>query len=821
MIFLAWYPVPMTKADLKGETIDVGYTENNPMCYTDARGKPAGLFVDILNYIALQEDWQLVYHKDSWPEHQKNLRKGNLDILVPMAISEERMKFFEFNQVDAFNNWAEIYISRDSPIKSLLDLNGKRVASNKRGIFTTGPEGILHLREKFQLDTEIIGTNSYSEASQLVANNKADAAVLNRMGGARLAEQFGLVKSGIVFSPVRLRFGLNKHSELSPLLARAIDFHLAELKEDQNSIYHQSIMNALGEHSIKVEIIPRWLLLTMAGLVILIVITAFFVFLLNSKVKNRTRELRNANISLVQSNEHLTKEIAVRLETETALRENEKKYRDLFEESKDTIYITNRDGSLADINQAGLDLFGFSKEEMGDQNIRQYFQFPDEQIQLLQQIEEEGFIKDREIVLKNKNGSRIDCLVSASMRRDKNGQCIGYQGILRDISKRVELENQLRQVQKLESVGTLAGGIAHEFNNLLSPILGYTALLKEKIADERQEKEELDQIFIAGQRAAALVRQILAFSRKSISKKHHVDMGEVLQEALSLLKHTIPATISIQHEIDSNLPKINASPQEILQVITNLCVNASHAMPDLGTLSINLKNGIPGKCSNYFGKAIVGPFIELSIADTGHGIDATTMAHIFEPFYTTKDTGKGTGLGLSVVLGIVEQHGGHISVESEVGKGTKFCVCLPIETGPEHVSPSPEKLSVLYGNERILLVDDELMVTKVISKMLETLGYQVASFTDHLEFLSVFREQSNNFDLLISDYTMPKINGKMLVDQVKEIRSDIPIMLMTGYNNAVTEENVQSWGIDALLMKPAEIADLSQKVRRILDRKTS
>ncbi|MBF0278598.1 MAG: PAS domain S-box protein [SAR324 cluster bacterium] len=515
-------------------------------------------------------------------------------------------------------------------------------------------------------------------------------------------------------------------------------------------------------------------------------------------------------------------DISKRKQTEDLLEESEKKYRILFEDSRDTIYITSRDGQFIDINQAGLDLFGYSRDEMLNLNVSEIYFKADGRIRFQKKIEREGFVKDYAVKFRRKDKTALQCLLTTSLRRSKTGTIEGYQGIIRDVTEYKELETQLRQSQKLESMGVLAGGIAHEFNNLLAPILGYAAMLIENHPKENSEREDLEQIYEAGQRAASLVQQILTFSRKSMSERKRVQLEDLVQDAVKFLSQTIPSTIAVKQEIETGLTEILAAPHEIQQVIINLCLNASHAMPEGGELKIRLENGKPRQCENFYGKAIEGSFVTLSVEDSGHGISQRTLEHIFEPFFTTKEVGKGTGLGLSVVLGIVEQHGGHISVESKVktekhSGRTKFDVCLPVLEHQEESISDSKKQTQLFGNERILLIDDEAMLKDVLSKILKKLGYRVTAFLDCLDALECFKNNPQDFDLVITDYTMPLMTGRDVAKQIKQIRTDIPVILMTGFSEVVTTENVQLWDINALLMKPAQIGELSQLVRKLLE----
>ncbi|MBF0277882.1 MAG: response regulator [SAR324 cluster bacterium] len=389
------------------------------------------------------------------------------------------------------------------------------------------------------------------------------------------------------------------------------------------------------------------------------------------------------------------------------------------------------------------------------------------------------------------------------------------QKILEEISERKQLEAQLRQAQKMEAIGILTGGIAHEFNNLLSPILGYTELLIGDKASDDPEKESLEQIQIAGNRAKKLVQQMLAYGQQSLSQRESVSLESLVKATLEFVKKTIPRNIVSKTEIEADLPPIRGMPNEIHQVIVNLCLNASQAMPDGGEIAIRLINEGYRKFKNASGQSREGEFIALYVEDTGVGMDQPTLDKIYDPFFTTKKVGFGTGLGLSVVYGIVEQHKGHILVESELGKGTVFKIYFPVSR-EEAKSPILNACKIDPENFRILLIDDEPIVAKLAKRMLEKLGYFVNDYIDCSEALNFFTEHPQDFELVLTDYEMPQMNGKQLAMKIKEIRPQIPIVLLTGYGDLLLKQDIAKWGMEGMLTKPFEIKELGELVQEIL-----
>jgi PAS domain S-box-containing protein len=394
----------------------------------------------------------------------------------------------------------------------------------------------------------------------------------------------------------------------------------------------------------------------------------------------------------------------------------------------------------------------------------------------------------------------------------------GLLGNYHDITKRKLLEEQLRQTQKMESIGNLAGGIAHDFNNLLFPILGMSEMLLEDLPKDSLEHENAQEIFNAGKRAGDLVKQILAFSKQSEHKMTPVRIQNILKEVLKLSHSIIPSNIEIQENIDWNCGLIMADATQIHQVAMNLITNAFHAIKDKNGIidvklkKIELENGeIPD--------SLLPPdqYIQLSVADNGAGMAKSIQNKIFDPYFTTKEVGKGTGLGLAVVHGIVKEHNGDIKVYSEEGKGSTFHVYLPLMKINATPVLDSQSLKLPTGTERILLVDDEISVAKLEGQMLSRLGYQVTKQTNSSEAFSEFKTNPENFDLVISDMTMPNMTGDQLAKKILSIKPDMPIIICTGFSERVNKEQAEVIGVKGFLMKPVGKYDMAQMVRKILD----
>ncbi|MEE4358101.1 MAG: response regulator [Desulfococcaceae bacterium] len=383
---------------------------------------------------------------------------------------------------------------------------------------------------------------------------------------------------------------------------------------------------------------------------------------------------------------------------------------------------------------------------------------------------------------------------------------------------KVELQQQLQRTQRMEALGTLAGGIAHDFNNILFPILGYAEMMRDDLPEDSGLQEYLKQILQGIDRAVQLVRQILTFCRRSDHKIEPLQIHLIVKEVLKLMRASLPSTIEIrQHVKDCGM--VLADPSHIHQMLMNLISNAFHAMEETGgclTVALEDIHLLPEEICGE--EMLPGDYIRLRVADTGSGMDSLTEEHIYDPYFTTKEQGKGTGLGLSVVHGIVKSCKGHIRVDTAPGKGTEFTIYLPQayawkpgEKQQKNSDPLPR------GNECILIADDEIQILHMLRQMLERLGYQVSAHRNSADALAVFRAIPQQFDLLITDYTMPHMDGLHLAKQIKSIRPDIPILLCTGYSERVNRETAEASGIKGFMLKPISKKDLAETVRRLLD----
>jgi PAS domain S-box-containing protein len=516
------------------------------------------------------------------------------------------------------------------------------------------------------------------------------------------------------------------------------------------------------------------------------------------------------------------REISQRKRAEEALRESEERYRELFENANDIIYTHDLAGDFISINRMGEQISGYTRDEIFKMNITQMVG-PEHLEHVRQMVADPTSwvgATSCELEIVTRNHERVMLEVSPRLVWEKR-KPVAVQGIARDITARKKLEDQLRQAQKIDAIGKLAGGVAHDFNNILTAIIGHTDLMLRDLGqDPERTLSGLQAIKSAAERAAGLTQQLLAFSRKQVLQPVVLDLNARISESLKMLRPLITEHIELALALDPSLGRMKADPGQIEQVIVNLVVNARDAMPQGGKLTIETARvHLDDEYARQHASVRPGQYVMLAVSDTGSGMNADAQAHIFEPFFTTKGRGKGTGLGLSTVYGIVKQSGGSIWVSSGQSEGTTFKIYFPcVEECAEAMVTRTRSAESPPGSETILVVEDEEMVRGLVCQILKNKGYRVLEASNGEEGLLVCRQQSSPIHIMVTDVVMPGMNGRDLANRVASIRPAMKVLFMSGYSeDAVVSDGLLDRGL-SFIQKPFTPEALAWKVREVLER---
>ncbi|MDH5184689.1 MAG: response regulator, partial [Gammaproteobacteria bacterium] len=505
-----------------------------------------------------------------------------------------------------------------------------------------------------------------------------------------------------------------------------------------------------------------------------------------------------------------------------SLKDSEHHLRSIVDTAPSIIIWLSTDGQIHGVNREGENILGIMQEDYFGKSFVDSFVSTESMIDFRKALSQALLcvpVRDVVVELFSEKNSGHNISWNMNCLSDENNETIGIIAVGQDITEQRTaqrethiLQTQLQQAQKMEAIGQLTGGIAHDFNNILASIIGYTELALERyVTDESGKlKDYLTEVHRAGTRAKDLIAQMLAFSRSKHGELISLSMPPLIKETTKLLRPTIPANIEFQYDIN-DVANINADPIQIQQVIMNLCINARDAVGTHGFVKIKLyENTLDSAYCDSCHQSFSGHYLVLSVSDSGHGISSELIERIFEPFFTSKDIGSGTGMGLSMVHGIVHHHKGHIVVRSEVDRGTDFQIYIPL------ISNIVDQAEVDKASKTILVVDDEESVVRFLDALLKSVGYTVIIQTDSRSALKYFESHAEQIDLVFSDQTMPRMSGLDMAKEILKLKSDLPIILATGYSAEVDKEIAIGAGISAYLQKPFDTKALLEEVASLI-----
>jgi len=547
-----------------------------------------------------------------------------------------------------------------------------------------------------------------------------------------------------------------------------------------------------------------------------------------SRYRDRLEEMVDEKTAqVILANKKLQQEIEERKKAESAITESETKFRNIIEKSLDGILLVDEMGTVIEWNRGQENIFGTKspmvvgkkiwdvqfQHEPGEKKDEENYEKINAAWQSFFKTGINPFQNKLQVSKIEKSDGKIRDIQQLyfPIKTDKGFMMACT---TRDITSELMMEKQFSQSQKMEAMGTLAGGIAHDFNNILAGIMGYTQLAVRKLDKESPVQKYLGQVLTASERATGLVKQILTFSRSEKKEKEPVQLYLIVKEAVKLIRSSLPAGIEIESRLEDDRSYILADPTQLHQVIMNLCTNAAHAMKVTGgVMEVRLRKETVE--AGIYKELEPGPHLRLSISDTGHGIKPELMDKIFEPFFTTKGAGEGTGMGLAVVHGIVKSHNGNMSVYSKVGQGTTFSILFPTTVEVIHKHREQEE-TLPGGSERILLVEDEATLAAAEKKLLEELGYKVTAISNGVAALELFHKVPDRFDIIITNYSMPKMTGVELIRHIREINPHIPVIVCTGFSKVAAPAEAKSLGIGDIISKPIDLARIAKSIRKLL-----
>lgn len=760
-----------------------------PVSYLDNKGNAAGLFSDLIVKIGEQNGFRVQFVPSTWAEGMNLVRQGTVDLMPAAAWSEEREQFLDFCKVPVMVSWGTLAIHTDSTLSDLRDINGKKIAIMK------GDQNARNFKafiKDFSFECEFIEVDKHDQIIPLIEQGKVYGGVLFNTFNIQSDK---VEQTSIVFGAVKSFFATREGTNAA--LLQCIDNQLEAWKHDENSFYYHAINLNIMQHGDDGTGLPQWLLVVLLITAAISILLILWVITLRVAVHNTTRDLKSS---------------------ETRLRNIVENMPVMMTAFNNTLTITAWNNECERIS-------GYTAHEIQHNPDALKVLIPDDLARrsFSDAINANADFYSKQCSLTAKDGTpRIISWSKVSCRFPIPQWHAWVIGVDITEQKRYEAEqitlvNRLRQSEKMEAIGQLAGGIAHDFNNILGGIIGYADMTIDSMSNDDPNRVYIDKLIKGAERAKNLVAQILSFSRQNKEIKTAVNVGKIIGEVVDMLRATLPASIKIKTMIESNQRAVLADPTKIHELILNLSTNAAHAMNENGELQIICKTiRIDTPVEGRIGTIQKGMYTVIAVIDNGCGMDQQTLNRIFEPFFTTKETGKGTGMGLAVVFGIVQSHNGNITVDSSVGKGSCFTIYIP-STEQNETPLTADESPLPSGRENILVIDDELILIDLLTSILSSLGYTVTAFSDSKTALDTFKADPDKYDLVITDQTMPGLNGLELSKEMFKIRSEVPVILCSGFSKQVDERIALDAGIRAFIIKPIRKRDLAFKIRDVLD----
>lgn len=782
---------------LFSEPFKAGIYQNNPKAFLNSKGEPDGFFIDITNEIARKNNLDIKYVFGTWEDNIKKLEKGELDFVLDVSYSSERAEKFLLNNVVVIESWIQTYSLMKTEIQDLNDFGGKTIAVIKSSV----QESYLltDFKEDYDIQFVAISVNDYNEMIEAVRSGKADLFLGDRFFDFSSDKPSYIISKPVFMRPRGLYYAFRKDFDIN--IIQKFDAALFTMKNDGDSFYYDSIGEWFSRsRDLKV---PLSLKISIGVLINVIILAIFFIIRRNLSLKSQV------------------------VRQTAKYEESEARLEFLVKNSSDTLLIISSEGEQKFVSPSAEKVTGFTIEELKKPFVN--FIHPDDIKQVMELWSEclknpgKKYLAQYRHITKDNGWVYLEAVGQNYLN---NPLIKGIILNVRDITERkkeeeekIKLREELAQSLKMDSIGRLAGGVAHDFNNMLTAIIANTELgiLQTNVNDPAYVLFE--EIKKAAIKSADLTRQLLSFARKQAISPKIVNLNDAVSSMLTMLKRLIGENIELAWIPDSSIPSIKIDPSQIDQIMANLCVNSRDAIVDIGKITI--QTGVI-----YFNEEDVastpeivpGRYVKLIVSDDGSGMSDDALFHLFEPFYTTKGAGKGTGLGLATVYGIVKQNKGYIYVENgEKNKGTTVKIYFPsYDELSELKTEEKSGDSIISQAVSILIVEDEPEIMQITTKLLTHFGYNIFSTNNPLEAIKIVEENKGEIKLLITDVIMPDMNGMDLSKKIITIDPQIKILFMSGYTANIIENRGALDEKTNFIQKPFPIEDLLRKIASIL-----
>ena len=795
------YPV----SSVYGKTVlKVGVYNNKPTIFEDDDGRVKGLFIDILEEIAASEGWQLEYVTGHFADIFAELKAGKIDLLPAVAYAKEREPFVDYTYETVMANWAELYVPAGVNFTSMIELEGKKIGVKQGDIHF---QALKEMAQNFNISCRFLEADEYETVFEMLDAKFIDVGVVNRLFGNRNKENYRIQATPVIYNPIEMRYAAPEGKN-EQILAK-IDSYLASFKVDVDSIYYRSVNRWFVVSG--TESFPSWLLSLLYGIAgtVLLLLGATLIF--RYQVKKRTMEL-------TRSNEQLEAQIEERRRAEEDLR----KYARVVEASNDAMALIDLDHRHILCNSQYRKFLTVSGVSIEGMLVRDVFGTDFFREELKSAVT--TCLQDRVVYLQVRpERSPVPhryLNITLSPYHSDTGEINGYVIDIRDVTGQVELQNRLKNAQKMEAIGLLAGGVAHDLNNILSGIVSYPDMLLINRPDDDPMSGPLNIIKKSGERAAAIVQDLLTLARRGIGALSALNLNDVVNdfwvspERSEIIRQA--EGVEFKLNLEGTLRNINGSTVHLLKVLMNIFVNGVEAMPGGGRLSISTENQFLD--SEYSGFEVIpqGEYAVLRISDTGVGMSVSEVNRIFEPFYTSKIMGRsGTGLGMAVVWGTIKDLSGFIDISSAPGKGTEFVLYFPATREEIPESSIIDLQSYRGDGQKVLVIDDMEEQRELACRILVLLGYEVQAASSGENAIQMCSGQS--FDLLVLDMIMPGgMNGCVTYEKIAAIRPGQRAVIASGFSDNGSVRKAQQLGAGAYIKKPYTVESLARAIFREL-----